>query len=459
MTMPQLDLAFICSAFKQGLPRANAPVSRITTDSRDIRAGDVFFALVGERFDGHNFVDDVLAKGALLCVASRPDCAGKAGCLNVADTLQALQTLAAAWRRAVNPGLRVFGITGSSGKTTVKEMLAAVLRQHAGDAAVLSTAGNFNNHIGLPLTLLQLTPQHRFAVIEMGMSHAGELATLTRLAAPDFAMVNNALRAHIGCGFDDVAAIARAKSEIYQGLQECGIGFVPVEDAQASVFQAALSGKAVRTFGIDAGDVRAAQVRMQPLGVAFDLLADGVVQPVRIPTPGRHNVHNAVAAAAMALAVGVPAAVVAAALAGFANIKGRMQQKCSAAGALIIDDSYNANPDSFKAAIDVLAAQPAPRVLVMGDINELGSHAPSLHAEVGDYARVRGIDHAVFVGDNTRFAARAYGAAGTHFSDKAALIAAVQQLDRPGASFLVKGSRFMQMETVVAALVGDAARV
>lgn len=191
--MKPLDLNFICQVLHLPMPSENAAVKRIVTDSRDIQSGDVFFALAGERFDAHDFVADVLAKGALAAVVSREDCAALPRALKVADTLQALQTLAQAWRENVNPF--VFGITGSSGKTTVKEMLAGVLRQRFGEAAVLATAGNFNNHIGLPLTLLKLTGAHRYAVIEMGMSHFGELAQLTQIARPDVALVNNALRA------------------------------------------------------------------------------------------------------------------------------------------------------------------------------------------------------------------------------------------------------------------------
>ena len=447
--MPALDLNFITQTL--GLPpiAVNAAVGKITTDSRIATAGDVFVALAGEKHDGHDFVPQVSQQGAY-APETRADRSNIEGCLNVADTLAALQTLAQAWRLRINP--QVFGITGSSGKTTVKEMLAAVLRQHAGDDAVLATAGNFNNHIGLPLTLLQLKPQHRFAVIEMGMNHFGELALLTRLARPDWALVNNALRAHVGCGFDGVADIARAKSEIYQGLPENGIGFIPCEDAEAAVFQAALQGKQQRTFGVSSGDVYASDIELKPLGVDFVLHAAGVAQPVQLPVPGRHNVHNAVAAAALALAAEVPGDTIAQALAGFANIKGRLQQKRSAAGALLIDDSYNANPDSFKAAIDVLAAQPAPRVLVMGAIGELGADAPQLHAEVGAYARARGIEHALFTGADARFAAEAYGQPQAFFEQKDALAAAAQALDQAQASFLVKGSRFMQMETVVAAL-------
>lgn len=451
--MPQLDTQFIYQTFGQPLLQANQPVARVLTDSREVGSEDVFVALQGERFDAHDFVDEVLGKGAVLCLVSREDWAHKPGCLYVADTEKALGQLAKTWRGVVSPQLTVLGITGSSGKTTLKEMLAAILRRHASDEAVLATAGNFNNHIGLPLTLLQLKPQHRYAVIEMGMNHFGELAYLTDLARPDGALVNNALRAHVGCGFEGVADIARAKSEIYQGLADGGVGFVPQQDEYAQYMVAALEGKRICRFGVDEGDVHAEHVQLLPLAVHFDLVAEGVRQPISLPVPGRHNVHNALAAAAMALSVGVPAATMAAALADFANINGRLQQKRSRSGALVIDDTYNANPDSFKAAIDVLATQPAPRILVMGAMGELGENAPKLHAEVGAYAQARGIEQAFFVGEDARFAAEAFGVPAAYCSDKDAMIEAVLAADHTRVSFLVKGSRFMRMETVVAALL------
>jgi UDP-N-acetylmuramoyl-tripeptide--D-alanyl-D-alanine ligase len=449
--MPNLDLDFIYQTFGQVLPDNNQPVTRVVIDSRQIQPGDVFVAIQGERFDGHDFIDEVLAQGARLCIVSRADCQNKAHCLVVADTEKALGKLAQAWRMVVNPALQVFGITGSAGKTTVKEMLAAILRHHAGNDAVLATTGNFNNHIGLPLTLLQLKPQHRYAVIEMGMNHAGELKYLTSLACPHFALVNNALRAHIGCGFEDVSDIACAKSEIYQGLSTGGIGFIPTDDSQSDVYAAALQGKRYIRFGTEQGDVHAENIVLQPLGISFDLHSPQGVIDLRIPVPGLHMVHNAVAACALALAAGVPLTALRG-LNGFENAKGRLQQKRSVHSALVIDDTYNANPDAFKAAIDVLAAFPAPRIIVMGAIGELGDNAPALHAEVGAYMRARGIDAAFFIGDNSQYAAEAYGAAEAFYQDRNRLIEDLSAWDQQTATILVKGSRFMHMEDVVQAL-------
>ena len=450
--MPNLDLEFVAQTLNLPAPARDAAIGRVLIDSRQVQAGDLFVALTGENRDGHDFVADVLARGAFALV-SRDDCTGLSGCLAVPDTLAALQTLAAAWRREVNP--QVFGITGSSGKTTVKEMLAAVLRHAFGADAVLATAGNFNNHIGLPLTLLALRDTHRYAVIEMGMNHAGELAALTRIARPDAALVNNAQRAHVGCGFDGTADIARAKSEIYQGLAADGTALVPLEDAHADIFQATCAelGVNTQTFGIERGDVHAQNIVLQPFESTFDLVCGSETASVVLPAPGRHNVANACAAAALALQAGVPLSEIAAGLARFTNIKGRLQRKAGIRNSLIIDDSYNANPDSMKAAIDVLAALPAPRVFVMGDMGELGDdEAGAMHAEIGAYARDKGIEAAYFVGDYSVEAAETFGADGLWFAAKDPLIQVITHVLPENASVLVKGSRFMEMEEVVAEL-------
>ena len=449
--MTALTQNFVRRLFRLPEKATDSVINQITTDSRTAQRGDLFFALVGEHHDAHDFVPDVLAKGAL-AIVSRGDLAGVAGCFFVPDTLHALQQLAAAWRKAVNPF--VFGITGSSGKTTVKEMLAAVLRTKFGTDAVLATAGNFNNHIGLPLTLLNLREHHRYAVIEMGMNHFGELAALTRIAAPDTALVNNAMRAHIGCGFNGVADIARAKSEIYQGLPENGVALLPAEDANLPVFQAACNGLKTLTFGAEQGDIHAENIDLQPLSSTFDLVYGTERVRVSLPAAGRHNVANACAAAALAVQAGVSLAETAAGLATFGNIKGRLQQKRGIRNALILDDTYNANPDSMKAALDVLAKQPAPRVFVMGDMGELGEdEAPSMHEEIGVYARDLGIEYAYFVGDNSVQAAEKFGGNGLWFADKDPLIQVLAHDLPERASVLVKGSRFMQMEEVVAALL------
>ncbi|MDO4998090.1 MAG: UDP-N-acetylmuramoyl-tripeptide--D-alanyl-D-alanine ligase [Neisseria sp.] len=458
--MKTLNLHFICSALNLPLPNENRAIASVKTDSRYVQEGDLFVALVGERFDAHDFAAEVATR-AVAVLVSREDCRDLPNALVVDDTLVALQTLAAAWRKYINP--TVLGITGSSGKTTVKEMLAHILRHHFGENAVLATAGNFNNHIGLPLTLLKLNAQHRFAVIEMGMNHFGELALLTRLAQPNIALVNNALRAHVGCGFDGVGDIAKAKSEIYQGLSAApstgsgqgGIAIVPQEDGQLAVFEDAVCalGLSKQSFGIETGDVHAENVALNPLNSEFDLLLGNDVAKVNLPVPGKHNVANACAAAALAANVGLRAEQIAAALASFANIKGRLQIKQGIKNSTLLDDTYNANPDSMKAALDVLAKLPAPRVFVMGDIGELGEdESAGMHAEVGAYAASLGIEQAYFIGSDSSYAAEKFGANGLWFAAKDPLIQVLSHDLPENAQVLIKGSRFMKMEEVVNAL-------
>ena len=288
---------------------------------------------------------------------------------------------------------------------------------------------------------------------EMGMNHFGELAVLTQIAKPDAALVNNALRAHVGCGFDGTNDIAKAKSEIYQGLGEDGLALIPCEDEHATVFQTSSQGHQQRTFGVDSGDVHAENIVLKPLSCEFDLVCGNERAAVVLPVPGRHNVHNAAAAAALALAAGLSLDDVAEGLKGFSNIKGRLNVKSGIKGATLIDDTYNANPDSMKAAIDVLARMPAPRIFVMGDMGELGEdEAAAMHAEVGAYARDQGIEAAYFVGDNSVEAAETFGADGLWFAAKDPLIQVLSHDLPERATVLVKGSRFMKMEEVVEAL-------
>lgn len=448
--MKTFTLSFICQTLNLSMPSENITFKRVITDSRQAQAGDLFIALVGENHDAHDFVTDVLATGAW-AVVSRDDGVNQ-NTIKVTDTLQALQTLAQAWRKEINPF--VLGITGSSGKTTVKEMLASVLRHAFGEEAVLATAGNLNNHIGLPLTLLNLNEKHRYAVIEMGMNHFGELALLTRLAQPNVALVNNALRAHVGCGFDGVGDIAKAKSEIYQGLLSDGIALLPQQDAHFDVFQTVSGAFKQQTFGVDVGDVHAENMVLQPLSSEFDLVWDKQRAHISLPVAGKHNIHNAIAAFALAQAAGVNMEQFADGIKAFSNIKGRLQIKQGIKNATLIDDTYNANPDSMKAAIDVLVAMPAPRVFVMGDMGELGEdESAQMHAEMGEYARDKGIEFAYFVGDYSVEAAEKFGAAGLWFADKDPLIQVLSHDLPDKAHVLVKGSRFMQMEEVVQALM------
>ena len=443
--MSELTLSFVADVFQVSTPCPDFVVNQITTDSRTAQKNDVFFALLGDNFDGHDFVDEVLAKGAV-CVVSRADCVGKVGCLKVDDTLAALGKLAHAWRNK-NPQVTVLAITGSSGKTTVKEMTAAILRRKFGNDAVLATHGNLNNHIGLPLTLLRLRHNHQYAVLEMGMNHFGELTYLTHIANPNIALINNALNAHIGNDFNGVADIAKAKSEIYAGLNK-GIAIYPNNDTNKTIFQAACGENQQRTFGIQNGDIAADNIQLHPTECEFTLNIKGISVAVKLPAAGRHNVLNAAAAAALCADCVSPDDI-AAGLKDYKPVGSRLRMISTDSGVRVIDDTYNANPDSMKAAIDVLAAFNAPRIFVMGDMGELGEQAADFHREIGKYAQEKGIEYALFTGELSQNAAEAFGENGKWFENKNALTEYLKSLIKPQTTVLIKGSRFMKMEEVV----------
>jgi len=428
--------------------------ARVVTDSRKAQAGDVFVALKGERFDAHDFVEQVLSQGAVAAVV-RNDFQASADAdvalIRVDDPRLALGRLAAGWRARFD--LPLAGITGSSGKTTVKEMMGAILRAHAGDAAVLVTGGNLNNDIGLPMTLLDMTAAHRFAVIEMGMNHTGEIDYLTRIARPTVALVNNALRAHLGM-FDSVEGIAKAKAEIFAGLADDGVAVINQDDDNAALFAEAAAPHRVLRFGLNAGDVHAASFTLGMDGSTVELASPVGAFTLRLQVPGEHNVRNALAATTTALAMNIPAADIARGLAGFTGFKGRLQRKTAANGAVVIDDTYNANPDSMKAALDVLGRMRAPRWFVMGDIGELGETAPQLHAEVGAAARAMGVDVMLALGEHSREAAKAFGPQAMHFEEIGPVLEYLDRALPAMATVLVKGSRFMRMERIVDHLVG-----
>jgi UDP-N-acetylmuramoyl-tripeptide--D-alanyl-D-alanine ligase len=426
---------------------ADVAITAVATDTRNLPAGCLFVALKGPRFDGHSFAAKALEQGAAAVMVSAGAGLSVSPAIVVDDTLPALGRLAA-WHRALMPA-KVAAITGSNGKTTVKEMLAAILAAEVGADAVLATAGNLNNDIGMPLTLLKLTPAHRYAAIEMGMNHPGEIAYLTQIARPDVALVNNALRAHLE-GLGSVEAVARAKGEIYAGLKDDGIAIVNADDPHADLWRSLAGNHRVLSFGFaENADVRI--MALAPLRLATPI---GPLETI-LQVPGDHNLRNAAAAASLALALGVGTAAIAKGLAAYSGVKGRLQTHACILGATLIDDTYNANPDSVLAAIQVLAARPGRRILVLGDMGELGPDAAELHREVGERASKAGIDRLLCLGEMSLNTVQGFGQGAMHFERIEELLAEIECALGPEVSVLVKGSRFMQMDRVIKSFMED----
>jgi UDP-N-acetylmuramoyl-tripeptide--D-alanyl-D-alanine ligase len=435
---------------------------RVHTDTRTLRAGDLFVALTGERFDAHDFLPQARAAGAVAAIGTRGIAeAGLAG-LVVGDSLEALQSLATGWRRRF--GGPVIAVTGSNGKTTVTQMIAAILRAAHGDAAH-ATAGNLNNHIGVPLTVLQLRDSHNAAVVELGMNHPGEIAVLARIAQPTVALVNNAQREHQEF-MGTVEAVARENGAAIESLPASGVAVFPCDDDYADLWQQQAGARRCLRFALaetaDGTWPRAeisARARWVDTHWQVEMTTPEGQARLTLRVAGRHNVRNALAATAATLGAGVALADVVRGLEAFAPVKGRSQLKSlRRAGRTIplVDDTYNANPDSVRAAIDVLAGLPAPRWLLLGDMGEVGDQGPAFHEEIGAYAKQRGIDDFWCAGALCAHAASAYGAGARHFADTPALLAALggSTAGEPAfGSVLAKGSRFMGMERVVALLL------
>jgi UDP-N-acetylmuramoyl-tripeptide--D-alanyl-D-alanine ligase len=430
----------------------DASFDGVTTDSRTIQSGHLFVALKGDNFDAHGFVDDVSRQGASAAVVSTA-ANYPLPAIQVDDTRLALGGLGALNRRHFDGEL--IAITGSSGKTSVKNMVAAILSQ-AGPT--LATPGNFNNEIGLPLTLLQLEPKHRFAVIEMGAAAAGDISYLCSLAQPSVAVLLNALPAHLQ-GFGSLEAVARAKAEIFCDL----VGGTAIYNADSDFAplwrELAAASKSIE-FGFSASAaVNAREIELDAVaGSRFLLDTPQGETRISLSVPGRHNISNALAAAAAALATGLGLDQIRAGLATVKPEPGRLQPRATGCGAVVIDDSYNANPGSVMAAIDVLAAQTGNRMLVLGAMGELGADSHALHAAVGRYALERGLNALWTVGADTQAAVDEFGEGGRVFTDRDELIACLQRRINANDQILVKGSRSAGMELVVKALT-DVARV
>ena len=433
----------------------NVDFRRVVTDSRTLQSGDLFVALKGECFDGHEFVAAALAQGATaaLVAADRAE-ALHGDLIAVSDPLAALGQLAAFWRAKF--AMPVAIIVGSNGKTTVKEMTAAIFRAHFGDAAVLSTQGNLNNAIGLPLTLLRMRDTHRAAVVELGMNHRGETKELGAIAQPTIAVVNNAQREHQEF-MHSVEEVAVEHADAILALRPRGTAVINADNVHADKWRAAARavGAAVVDFGFhDWADV-SARCTLRADGSDIELRTYAGNARVELHVPGRHMASNALAATAAALAARLPLDAVVRGLAAFRPVAGRLAAVHAVSGALVIDDTYNANPDSVRAAIDVLAHAPGAKWLVLGDMGEVGVQGPAFHQEIGAYAKASGIERLFAAGEATRESVAAFGAGAEHVPSVEELAQRVQQAATAGVTLLVKGSRSMRMERVVAALTGE----
>ncbi len=457
-----MNLSQAAGAVAGSLRGQDVEFSAVSTDTRSIAAGDLFVALRGERFDGHDYLAAAAGQGA---VAALVDQAWAEAHLEAPlplviadDTRLALGRLAAHWRAGFE--LPLVGVTGSNGKTTVKEMIAAILRAQAardgfaGDAAVLATRGNLNNDIGLPLTLLALRPGHRAAVIEMGMNHPGEIAYLTGIARPTVALVNNAQRAHLA-GMGGLAQVAEEKGAIYGGLEQNGVAVVNADEPWCDYWRGLNAGRTVLSFGLDKPADVGGSFEPRGLGSLVRLASPEGSVEFLLPLPGRHNVMNALCAASAALAACASLEAVAAGLSGFAGVKGRLQRKAALGGALLLDDSYNANPDSVRAAIEVLSMTPGKTILVLGDMGEIGERAGQLHDEIGGYAKSQGIDLLFGLGELAETAVHNFGKGARHFRQVEDLVAALVPELTAESVVLVKGSRFMRMERVADAITAS----
>ena len=430
--------------------------SAVSSDSRTVAPGDLFVALQGENFDGSEFVAGAAQSGAVAALVNAASYRGtESPCplLLVEDTRLALGRLAAHWREQFD--IPLVAVTGSNGKTTVKEMLASVLRNVAGSMdAVLATPGNLNNDIGMPLTLLKLRTTHRYAVIEMGMNHPGEIDYLTRLARPDVAVVNNAGSAHLA-GLGSVEAVARAKGEVFSGLPDNGIAVINADDAHAPLWRKLAGAHTVIEFGMERHMAVHAQWQPQGHGAHIEVSTPQGSFNANLQVPGVHNVRNALAATAAASALHIALADIAAGLEKFPGVGGRLQRKAALHGAVLIDDSYNANPASLHAALKVLVQASGKKILVLGDMGELGAAAVRLHGEIGMEARRLGVNELLALGELTPHTVHEFGAGARHFARIEDLLATLDKELDADSTVLVKGSRFMKMERVVRYCTGQ----
>jgi len=424
----------------------------VSTDTRSLPEGCLFFALRGERYDAHDFLDQAIQGGAIAIVIETPSMA-KISQIIVPDTKVALGLAAAAWRSQFEHP--VIAVTGSNGKTTVTQMIASILRAEVGDQGYLATRGNLNNDIGVPLTLFRMQQQHRFSVVELGMNHPGEIEYLAQLVRPTVALINNAQREHQEY-LGSVEATAHENGQVITMLEKAGVAVFPSDDECVETWRSLACGRKVMDFGFK----KKAQIRgsytANPLGMELKANIQGTEININLYLYGSHNAHNALAAATSAYAAGISIASIKEGLESFSPVKGRCVPRTTLSGSLLIDDTYNANPDSVIAAIDLLSSLDGERVLILGDMGEVGQRGSEFHKEIGAYAKSMGIDLFLALGELSRNSISSFNQNGTklgiHFESIEPLIDCINSLSKQNSTILVKGSRFMKMERIVKSL-------
>lgn len=421
----------------------------IGTDTRKSCKGALFVALKGDNFDAHDYLGGAVSQGAIALLVSRETAVPQGiPAVVVDDTRLALGRMAAAWRQKFQ--IPLVAVTGSNGKTSTKEMIASIFNVAFGDQ-VLATQGNLNNDIGLPLTLLGLRPEHRAAVAEMGMNAPGEIGYLTHIARPTVALVTNAQRCHLE-GMGHLEGVAREKGTIYEGLDQQGIAIINGDDTYADLWRGLNTGRKTLVFALDGEADISGEVQFHGLDGILNIRYQGEHYNIRLKVPGRHNARNALAATAVGLAVGLDMNTITAGLERFEGVKGRLQRRTGPCGSVILDDTYNANPDSMRAGIDVLTTMVGRQILVLGDMGELGEASAQYHDEIGGYAKSMGVDRLYALGEASQQAVRNFGEGARHFKTLESLVQAVVADMDKDTTVLVKGSRFMKMERVVEAL-------
>ena len=419
----------------------------VSTDTRTLQPGALYVALHGESFDGHRFVEQAIQAGATGILVSQPvEVNAEITVMHVTDTLTALQQMAHASRLEFDGS--VIAVTGSNGKTTTKEMIAAVLRAHYGADAVLATTGNLNNHIGVPLTLLARKPLHTVAVIEMGMNHFGEIALLTRLAEPTIALITNAGPAHLE-GVGSLAGVAEAKGEIFAGLRAGGVAVLNADDYFLPYWQVLNRERAVTTFGFVTDANATGKSGTSACRMLLSSANNSGTVEIQLPVEGAHNVSNALAAVAVARTLGIPDATIKCGLEATVNISGRLTSRPFINGTTLIDDSYNANPASMRAAAQVLVAHAKPRYLVLADMGELGSTTEQLHESLATDLSQLPLDGVFTLGPKMKRVAHIFGSRAEAFDDVDPLAESLYPRLTAGATLLVKGSRSMATERVI----------